>query len=403
MIIETAKLPQLSLDLVAHLEEKFYSKSLLGQYRTTYSRLFKYLSKNKLVHFNKETGFSFIDDHCVSEEKSLSKQYHIDLRRRISVLFEFYTEGAVATKKFGKEPRQLRYLGNVFSQYVANQVECGLRARTLKTKPMLIKQFLLYLEDQKVSSLWDVRVDDVYKYLLTKGKYAISSRESILYALRDALRFFASSGMCKNELGGLFPHISINADRPVPTCFNADELRIITSAVDRKSSIGKRDYAIILLAAFLGMRAGDISHLRFSSIKWGSESIEFTQSKTNRHLQLPLLPEIKFALLDYLKNGRPVSESDYVFVTHRAPFAPFYESNCCFYHVLQKYLRGVNIKGRKHGLHALRFSAAGNMLANGTPITTICNVLGHTYSDTTKRYLKIDIDNLRKAALEVWL
>jgi site-specific recombinase XerD len=400
MIIETAKLPQLSLDLVAHLEEKLYSKNLLEQYRSTYSRLFKYLNENKLVHFSKEIGFSFIDDHCVSEGKSLSRKYHIDLRRRISVLFEFCTEGAVVTRKFGKKLRQLIYLGDIFSQYVANQAERSLRAITLETKSIPIKQFLLYLEDQKISSLWDVRVDDVYKYLQTKGKYAISSREGILYALRDALRFFAASGVCKNELGGLFPHISTHADRSVPTCFSADELRIITSSVARESSIGKRDYAVILLAAFLEMRAGDISRLRFSSIKWASESIEFTQSKTSRYLQLPLLPEIKFALLDYLKNGRPKSESDFVFLTHRAPYTPFCERNSC-YHVLQKYLSDIDLKGRKHGLHSLRFSAAGNMLSNGTSITTICNVLGHTYSDTTKRYLKIDIDNLRKAALEV--
>jgi site-specific recombinase XerD len=400
MNIETAKLPQLSLDLVAHLEEKLYSVSMLNQYRSTYNRFFNYLNENKLAHFSKEMGFSFVDGHYVSEEKSVSRVYRIDMRRRISVLFEFCTEGAVITRKFGKEPQQLSYFGDLFSQYVTNQTERSLGERTLKAKSILIKQFLLYLEDQKISSLWDVRVDDVYKYLLTKGKHAISTRESILYALRDALRFFAASGICKNELGGLFPHISTHADRPVPTCFSADELRIITSAVDRKSSIGKRDYAIILLAAFLGMRAGDISHLRFSSIKWASESIEFTQSKTSHYLQLPLLPELKFALLDYLKNARPKSESDFVFVKHRAPYTSFCESNC-FHHVLKKYLSDVDLKGRKHGLHSLRFSVAGNMLLNGTPITTICNVLGHTYSDTTKRYLKIDIDNLRKAALEV--
>ena len=155
-----------------------------------------------------------------------------------------------------------------------------------------------------------------------------------------------------------------------------------------------------MLAAFLGIRAGDISRLGMSSIKWESESIEFIQSKTGRFLQLPLLPEIKFAILDYLKDSRPKTESDNIFVKHRAPYTPFSEMNS-FYHVLNKYLNGIDLKDRKHGLHSLRFSVASNMLSNGTPITTICNVLGHTYSDTTKQYLKIDIDNLRIAALEV--
>ena len=94
MNIETAKLPQLSLDLGAHLEEKLYSVSILNQYRGTYNRFFNYLNENKLPYFSKEMGFSFVDNHYVSEEKSVSRNYRINMRRQISVLFEFYTEGA---------------------------------------------------------------------------------------------------------------------------------------------------------------------------------------------------------------------------------------------------------------------------------------------------------------------
>ncbi|MDR0286139.1 MAG: site-specific integrase [Clostridiales bacterium] len=399
-MIETNALEQIYTALIAHLDEQNYSKQTLYEYQRTYQRLYLYLSEKQINCFSKEIGFMFIDDYYVSGNKSISRRYHVNLQRRISVLFEFFTEGAVHTRQFCKEPQQFSYFEDVFNLYVEYQKERGLTAKTIYSKSLFIRRFLLNLEDQQISSLLNIEVADVYQYLLTKKEYAVSSREEMLYTLRDALRFFVTSGLCKKELGDIFPQISTHPESPVPTCFSADEIKKIISSIDRKSKIGKRDYAVILLAALLGIRAGDIRNLRLSTIKWASENIEFTQSKTGRFLQLPLLPEIKFALLDYMKESRPNVESDYIFLKHRAPYTPLSEANS-FHHVLQKYLGGVNIKNRKRGLHALRFSAAGNMLSNGTPITTICNVLGHTYSDTTKRYLKIDIDNLRKAALEV--
>ena len=177
-------------------------------------------------------------------------------------------------------------------------------------------------------------------------------------------------------------------------------MRTILLSVDRSTISGKRDYAVLLLATFLGIRAGDIRDMKINNIKWGSGIIEFTQSKTKKFLQLPMPNEVKFALLDYLKNARPKVESDYLFIKLRAPYQ-VYASGNSFSYIVKKYLGEIDLNERKQGLHSLRFSAAGNMLSQGVNIVTICNVLGHSYSDTTNHYLKIDIDQLRKAALEV--
>lgn len=400
MIIETNLLPQLSLDVVFSLRKNLYSLKTLEHYETTYNQLFLYLSTNKLTHFGENTGFQFIDEHYGVEKKTQSRSYYTNLRRRISVLFEFYSEGTITSKHLNQELPSLDSLQKIFDSYITEQETRNRAAKTMQHKSEIMKRFFLFLENQKFSSLENLSVDVIYQYLQTKKGYAVSTREGLLYTLRDALQFFSATGACPKELGNLFPQISTHSEDPVPSCFTADELKRILSAVDRSTTIGKRDYAVLLLASFLGIRAGDIRKFKISCIKWASETIEFTQSKTGRFLQLPLLPEVKLAILDYMKNGRPKMDSDYLFLKHSAPYGPMDEHNC-FYYVLQKYLDGIELKKRKHGMHSLRFSVAGNMLSNGTSITTICNVLGHTYSDTTKRYLKIDIDNLRKAALEV--
>jgi len=216
----------------------------------------------------------------------------------------------------------------------------------------------------------------------------------------DFLKSFSKTGLCNESLGNLFPQISTRAESPIPSWFTPQEMRTILLSVDRSTRVGKRDYAILLLATFLGIRAGDIRDMKISYIKWGTGIIEFTQSKTKKFLQLPMPNEVKLALLDYLKNARPEVQSDHLFIRFRTPHHEYASGNS-FNYIVKKYLGEINLNERKQGLHTLRFSAAGNMLSQGVSIVTICNVLGHSYSDTTNHYLKIDIGQLKKASLEV--
>lgn len=400
MNIQTHLLPSLSAYVVSYLEENKYSDKTLEHYRCTYNQLYRYLNEKHLSEFNQELGIIFIDEHYKNAKEFSCRSYYSNLKRRIFVLFEYHNTASVTTKRFSIHVRELLHLRESMNQYTIEQQKRSLAAKTIDNKIKLTKDFLCYLEDNGFNSLESLSVSAIYEYLGTKKESAVSTREGILYVLRDALSFFSEQNFCNPELKKLFPQISTHSEDPVPSCFTPAELKMILSSVDRSTPIGKRDYTILVISSFLGLRAGDIREFKIGSIKWGDASIEITQSKTGQFLQLPLLDEIKFAILDYLKNGRPKTNSDFLFLRHSAPYEPF-ESHNCFYYVINKYLHTIELNGRKHGIHALRFSAAGNMLSNGTPITTICNILGHTYSNTTKKYLKIDIDNLRKAALEV--
>jgi integrase len=200
----------------------------------------------------------------------------------------------------------------------------------------------------------------------------------------------------------LFPVIFSNKFETIPSYYSTEEIREILICIDRDTVIGRRDYLVMLLAVQLGMRAGDIRQLKFNNIKWNLDAIEFIQEKTQNMLHLPLLENLKYALIDYLKNSRPESGSAYIFIRHRAPFIPFVTGNV-FFGTINKYMKaaGISINHRKHGLHSMRHSLAGNLLKQNTPLPVITGVLGHESSNTTKLYLRIDIEQLRSVALEV--
>ena len=138
------------------------------------------------------------------------------------------------------------------------------------------------------------------------------------------------------------------------------------------------------------------------NIRWDINQIEYIQQKTKNPICLPLLENIKYALLDYLKNSRPQSISLNIFVRHRAPFTPFSDKNP-FYVLINKYINKADIKtaGKKHGLHSMRHSLASNLLSENIPIPVITAILGHKSSDTTNMYLRIDTGKLRSVSLEV--
>ena len=161
----------------------------------------------------------------------------------------------------------------------------------------------------------------------------------------------------------------------------------------------KRDYAMLLLAILLGMRAGDICALKFKNLDWHQKLITYTQQKTQKVNTLPLLPVIGDAIIDYLKNGRLDSDCDNVFIRHIHPYGEF-QSSTTLSENLKRYMKyaGMTVKKRK-AAHSLRHTLASSLLYDGTPLMTISNILGHNSPKTTSVYTKVDLPALRKCAL----
>jgi len=206
----------------------------------------------------------------------------------------------------------------------------------------------------------------------------------------------------ETNLTASLPHVRILRNAFIPHAWKTDDVRKLLASIDRNSAKGKRDYAILLIVAHLGLRVSDIRNMRLSNLNWNKKTIALSVRKTGQALELPLLDDIGWAIIDYLKNGRPQTTCNRVFVRHRTPFDSFGE-NQSFYSELHRYMQVAGIippTGVRCGLHSLRSTLARNMLEAKTPLPVISEVLGHTNINTTSIYLKIDLDGLRKCVLD---
>jgi integrase len=172
------------------------------------------------------------------------------------------------------------------------------------------------------------------------------------------------------------------------------------ACVERDGPVGKRDYTVLLLASRLGLRASDVRTLTFDNIDWENAVIKIVQTKTGEPLTLPLVPEVGWALIEYIQHSRPQTDAKELFVRLRPPHTPMSNFNA----IVIKYLRRAEIPieaHKHHGLHSLRHSLATRLLEESTPLHVIQEVLGHLNAESTSVYMGVDIGQLKQCALEV--
>lgn len=399
---DTTNLTELIQQANQHLVDLKYSEGTIYQYRLVWKHLMKYAETKNYESFSLKLGEDFLSDYYgIREDIKLSSSQVFKVRC-IKVLEEFRQHNSfhLCHQRSGRQvPHQFK---NPLEEYILLQKELRLSHRTLQGKKIQIIDFLSYLGNKNLMDLNNLISDDVLLYLETLNKYASATRSGILFTIRDFLAFLISKGYTKSPLSHLLPVVFTNKFERIPSYYSIEEIQKILKQVDRNTEFGRRDYIVILLAVQLGMRAGDIRNLKFENIKWHLDTIEFIQEKTKNSIRLPLIDNLKYALIDYIKNSRPKTDDSHVFIRHRAPFTAFVKGNV-FWSNINKYMdaAGISINSRKHGLHSMRHSMASNLLKNNTPFPIITGVLGHENSNTTKLYLRIDIEQLRTVALEV--
>ena len=379
-----------------------YSRGTISHYCNTWNLFKKYASSKGVSTFSMNLGMKFLSDYYGIDPDAKLPYFHVSLIRRIKVLEEFKN-----TSRFclchQKNPKKVpKQFADVFNSYQKLVYDMQLSPRTIQSKSFRIINFLTYLDKKKINNFNKFSIVYIHDYVKSLKNYSGATKSGILFTLRDFLKFLYKDNLISKEISNAFPVIVSNKFETIPSFYSKKEISNLLNCMEMQTEIGKRDYAILMLAIQLGMRAGDIRKLRIENIRWETNKIEYIQEKTKNPICLPLTENIKFALLDYLKNSRPKSKYTNIFVRHRAPFMPFADKNP-FYWVINKYLKKADIKtaGKKHGLHSMRYSLASNLLGENTPIPVITGILGHKSSDTTNTYLRIDTGMLRSVALEV--
>ena len=213
----------------------------------------------------------------------------------------------------------------VRDDYVACCRERGNAEATVATKDKAASRLLAYLQDVGVDDLAALGVRDVSGFFLRQrglglGRKTIASMRS---CVADFLRFLAATGRTPCGLADrLPPHRHVRHESE-PHLWTVDEIRRVLAVIDRQSACGKRDYAMILTTARLGLRISDLRQLELGDLDWRSKTITIVQEKTGRPLSLPLLDDVGWAIIDYVRDGRPETACRKVFVKHRHPFDAF--------------------------------------------------------------------------------
>ena len=275
---------------------------------------------------------------------------------------------------------------------------------TVVAKDKTASRFLAYLEDVGTADIAELGVQDLSGFLLRQGHLRRKTIASMRSCLADFLAFLATTGRTPRNLADRLPPHKYVRHESEPHLWSADEVRRLLGAIDRCSATGKRDYAMILATARLGLRISDLRQLTLGDFDWRTKTITLVQHKTGRPLNLPLLDDVGWAVIDYIGHGRPETSCNKVFVKHRHPFDTFGSASSVASRLSRHAARaGIEFPpGKVCGMHSLRGALAVAMIANNTPIPVVSAVLGHASSDTTQAYyLRFDVERLRRCALDI--
>jgi site-specific recombinase XerD len=219
--------------------------------------------------------------------------------------------------------------------------------------------------------------------------------------VRRFLRYLFKVHLTKTDLSIPLFYIKSHRAEKLPSLYNTEEIRKMDASIEKTGRTKKRDYAIFLLASRLGLRASDICQLQFRNLDWDRNVINLVQYKTKKEIELPLLAVIGEAIIDYIRNGRPKSDSKTIFLTANAPYTPLSVPGLSSIISGIIYKAGIETKGRHHGAHCLRHSLATQLLEQGTALPVISETLGHSNSQTTMIYLGVNVNGLLRCSLEV--
>ncbi len=225
------------------------------------------------------------------------------------------------------------------------------------------------------------------------GKGAV---EKLTTSLRAFLRYLAVKGRCRAGLADVVPGYAHWRLADLPRYLAAEQVNRLIAACDGEVVERRRDRAILLLLARLGLRAGDVAQLRLDDIEWGTGSLRVS-GKSRYEVRLPLPQDVGDAIAAYLACRPSTCPSDHVFLRNIAPFRPFRKGDGVS-SLVRRLMQRAGIVAPVKGAHVLRHTAATEMLRHGVPLEKIGLVLRHRGIDTTARYAKADVALLKQIA-----
>ena len=377
--------------LLDRFKEKEYSVTKIRMAKIIIAQLDNYMINNSIDAYCPKVGDGFLacyNHHLVAKG---ANAYSVSIIAHFNDVFLEKPFQRYHRKKTIEIPAEYK---DSFEFYRKECIENGNAPSTMKSKFGTCARFFSILKQLGVSDISEITSEAVIESCTR-----VASRDWT--EIRGYLHCCATHELTARDYSLLVPH----RKQPLllPPYYTKEERQRLEKAPDRTTPIGKRDYAIVLLANRLGLRSSDIVNLGFSELRHDEKTIDFVQFKTKSPHSLPLLDEVEQAVADYVKDGRPVSDSDKIFLSSFAPYEPL--GRCAIHAIITKCFMqaGVDVSNRKHGAHALRASLNSDLVNNGFTYEEASIIAGHKDRNTMKHYANLDIKHLRFCAVRPYV
>lgn len=390
----------------AELVKLNYCEGHIRHHRECWNILRKYMMSQGTQYLIAPLAVRFLKDRYAIElylpEKMTS--YRKLMRRSVMMLMEYQTSGMIYKRSPMKDhsfPPEYEENCTAYLNYLCEQRL--LSAGSIRQHRRCLERFTLYCMAHKITGIDQIDVPNIHSYLKTLDGCSKSYINANVQQLKSFFTFLYESGQYGKDIRACWPSIRVERYCGLPETFTLEETQKLLATVDRSNAMGKRDYAILLLAVRYGLRVGDIRGLTFDNIDFKDCKLRIVQQKTKKPLEFELFEDVGWALIDYLKNGRPsASTESYVFVRMKAPYTAF-SGNDNLGQMIYKYAlkAGITQSHPRCSMHMFRYTLASTMLSNDTPLPVVSSILGHSQLDTTKIYTKIDLPQLELCPLEV--
>ena len=349
---------ELVCGLDAELVRLGYSASTMVWYRGCWRRLEKFFASSEVQEFSLDVAMTWVDDACggffAKEQVGSLKPTDVYLFRVAQMLDDFAVHGAVLRRYSRTVGKLAADQADVLSRFQASLQASDCAASTVRAYGTVAGEFLAFTGTRGGLASLDARI--ISAFVATLAGYQAKTVEHKLCAVRSFLRFAGSDGLVDGAVLAVVPAAKSTRQARIPSVWDPTEVTKILQAVDRANPCGKRDYALILLITRLGLRGIDVKRLRFSDLDWPGNRLSVVQAKTGHRVQLPLLKDVGWAVIDYIRSGRPRCDCPEVFVRHTAPIGPFSDQDH-LHQILVKHARAAHVslgEKRRHGMHSLR-------------------------------------------------
>ena len=328
-----------------------------------------------------------------------------DLARRDRNLVRSVTEGMIEfavpgwTRASPRSRAGLPFSGIAPGVWVFLREERGLREETVRQYVHWLRRFEEYLQRVGCDELAALSLPLLSGFVTetaAKG-FAASTMTGVVGVLRVFLRYAHAENLMARDLSSVVERPQRYSLSSVPRSISWDDVRRMLEVVERRSVVGRRDYAILLLLVTYGLRAREVAALTLDDVDWARNRLLVRDRKRDHTTAYPLAPVVGEAIVVYLKDGRPQSSDRCLFFSHLAPVRPMTHTavSCRARHYLL--LAGINVP--RPGSHTLRHACAQRLLDAGFPLKTIGDYVGHGSPASTQVYTKVDIEQLREVAI----